>query len=71
MPESAVNALADTDSVPVLPWVPQTTAAVSLRLFEFDASIQLEKPDPPREEKEMGEYMVSVSFFLIYMRTTS
>ncbi|MFS8015161.1 putative transcription factor & chromatin remodeling DDT family [Helianthus anomalus] len=26
-------------SVPVLPWIPQTTAAVSLRLFELDGSI--------------------------------
>ncbi|CAH1448498.1 unnamed protein product [Lactuca virosa] len=36
VPEKAVSG---TGSVPVLPWVPQTTAAVTLRLLELDASI--------------------------------
>lgn len=64
MLDSAVTAPVDTESVPVLPWVPQTTAAVSLRLLEFDASIsyvRVEKPEPS-EEKEMKEYIVSLIF---------
>ncbi|KAI3710229.1 hypothetical protein L2E82_40005 [Cichorium intybus] len=36
VPEKAVSG---TGTVPVLPWVPQTTAAVTLRLLELDASI--------------------------------
>ncbi|KAF7803410.1 homeobox-DDT domain protein RLT1 [Senna tora] len=59
MLDSDVNASAEIESVPVLPWVPQTTAAVSLRIFEFDSSIsyiRLEKSDPA-EEKEVKEYV--------------
>ena len=69
MPESAEHASTDPESVPVLPWLPQTTAAVSLRLFEFDASIsyvQLEKPEP--EEKEVREYIVSPLVLLVLVR---
>lgn len=29
----------DQESVPQLPWIPQTTAAVALRLLELDSSI--------------------------------
>ncbi|XP_054800756.1 homeobox-DDT domain protein RLT1 isoform X3 [Prosopis cineraria] len=59
MPDNAVNASTDTESVPVLPWVPLTAAAVSLRIFEFDASISYvpaEKHEPQFEEKEVREY---------------
>ncbi|XP_024637844.1 homeobox-DDT domain protein RLT1 isoform X7 [Medicago truncatula] len=54
MSESAAHTSMDLESVTVLPWVPRTTSAVSLRLFELDTSItylQLEKPEPC-EEKE-------------------
>ncbi|XP_057751041.1 homeobox-DDT domain protein RLT1-like isoform X2 [Arachis stenosperma] len=54
------SAFTDPESVAVLPWVPQTTSAVSLRLSEFDASIsyvQLEKSEH-RREKETIEYML-------------
>ncbi|GLU22947.1 hypothetical protein SLE2022_389830 [Rubroshorea leprosula] len=40
---------ADPQSVPVLPWIPQTTAAVALRLLDLDASItsvKQEKAEP-------------------------
>ncbi|KAK4271625.1 hypothetical protein QN277_020289 [Acacia crassicarpa] len=60
MPDDAVNASTDSESVPVLPWVPQTTAAISLRIFEFDASISyipVETPELPCEEKEASEYV--------------
>ncbi|KAL1335880.1 hypothetical protein HN51_030325 [Arachis hypogaea] len=49
----------DPESVAVLPWVPQTTAAVSLRLLEIDSSINyvhLEIPEPCKE-KEAKEYI--------------
>ncbi|MCI22664.1 homeobox protein Hox-C4 [Trifolium medium] len=54
MSGSAAHTSMDLESVPVLPWVPRTTSAVCLRLFEFDTSIayvKLEKPEPC-EEKE-------------------
>lgn len=58
---------ADAGSVPILPWIPKTTAAVALRLLELDASIMYVKPEKaePIEDKEVKEYVVS-SFFLSY-----
>ncbi|TKY59218.1 Homeobox protein EgHBX4 [Spatholobus suberectus] len=59
MSESAAQTSTDPESVTVLPWVPLTTSAMSLRLFEFDASIVYvlhEKPEPC-EEKEDREYI--------------
>ncbi|CAJ2678676.1 unnamed protein product [Trifolium pratense] len=52
--ESAAHTSMDLESVPVLPWVPRTTSAVSLRLFEFDTSIAYVKLEKPElyEEKE-------------------
>lgn len=70
MPDDSVNASIITDSVPVLPWVPQTTAALSLRLFEFDASISyipIEKPELPGEKKEVKEYVVSFISSCLYL----
>ncbi|KAK7400624.1 hypothetical protein VNO78_11847 [Psophocarpus tetragonolobus] len=55
MSESAAQTSTDPESVAVLPWVPLTTSAVSLRLFEFDASIVYvlhEKPEPCEEKKD-------------------
>ncbi|PON60635.1 Octamer-binding transcription factor [Trema orientale] len=46
-------------SVSILPWIPLTSSAVALRLYEFDASITYlpeEKPEPT-DDKEFGEYM--------------
>lgn len=46
--------------VPHLPWIPQTTAAVALRLLELDASIvynPLEKPES-HEEKKVENFIV-------------
>lgn len=62
MPKSSAHAFMDLESVSVLPWVPRTTSAVSLRLFELDSSmvyVQLEKPEP-YGEKEASEYIVSI-----------
>ncbi|GAU23602.1 hypothetical protein TSUD_385910 [Trifolium subterraneum] len=57
--KSAAHVSADPESVALLPWIPQTTAALSLRLFEFDSSIsyvKLEKLEPV-EGKEATEYI--------------
>ncbi|XP_059439894.1 homeobox-DDT domain protein RLT1 isoform X2 [Corylus avellana] len=55
---SAFHDFADPKSVALLPWIPQTTAAVALRLFELDASIIYLKPEKPEpcEEKEVTEF---------------
>lgn len=62
MSERAAHVSADPESVALLPWVPQTTAALSLRLFEFDSSISYVKLErlEPVEEKEAREYIVSI-----------
>ncbi|XP_061341547.1 homeobox-DDT domain protein RLT1 isoform X2 [Gastrolobium bilobum] len=58
--ENAANTCFDPESVAVLPWVPQTTAALSLRLFEIDSSISYVKHERPEpcEEKEVREYIL-------------
>ncbi|KAJ0018948.1 hypothetical protein Pint_10515 [Pistacia integerrima] len=50
---------ADAASVPILPWIPKTTAAVALRLLELDVSIMYVKPEKvePLEDKEVKEYV--------------
>lgn len=50
-----------TGSVPVLAWIPQTTAAVAVRLLELDASISYIHHDKSEfyEDKELGEFSVS------------
>ena len=68
MSENVAQTSADSESVAVLPWVPLTTSAVSLRLFEFDESIVYvlhEKPEPS-EEKEDRQYIVSLSYFFYF-----
>ncbi|KAL9452464.1 hypothetical protein AB3S75_008284 [Citrus x aurantiifolia] len=52
---------ADPWSVPILPWIPKTTAAVALRLLELDASIMYVKPEKPEhfeEDKEANERVI-------------
>lgn len=59
---SAVYDSASLESVRVLSWIPKTTAAVALRLFELDASviyIQQERAEPS-EDKSVKVYMVSL-----------
>jgi hypothetical protein len=58
---SAAHDSASLGLVPVLPWMPKTTAAVALRLFELDESIiyvKNEKPKPSAD-KPVKLYMVS------------
>lgn len=69
IPECSGQPSTDPESVAVLPWVPLTTAALSLRLFEIDSSISYVKPErlEPSEEKEAREYIVSLKFsFILY-----
>uniref|UniRef100_A0A6M2E7G3 Homeobox domain-containing protein n=1 Tax=Populus davidiana TaxID=266767 RepID=A0A6M2E7G3_9ROSI len=56
---SAAHDSASLGSVSLLPWMPKTTAAVALRLFELDASIiyvKNEKPEPSTD-KSVKVYM--------------
>ncbi|GAV60333.1 Homeobox domain-containing protein/DDT domain-containing protein [Cephalotus follicularis] len=50
---------ADPTSLPILPWIPQTTAAVALRLLELDASVMYTQKEEtePLEDKEVRDYM--------------
>ena len=59
----------DIGSVPTLPWIPRTSAAVALRLCEVDASIYYigcEKPEPD-QDKEVGEHIVSYFFSYCFL----
>lgn len=56
----------DTKSISILPWIPYTTAAVALRVYEMDSAITYiphEKPEP-NDDKEVGEHIVSCYFLL-------
>ncbi|XP_017971057.1 PREDICTED: homeobox-DDT domain protein RLT2 isoform X2 [Theobroma cacao] len=45
------------ETVPVLPWIPKTTAAVALRLIEFDAAISYTLKQRAETHKGAGECM--------------
>jgi hypothetical protein len=51
----------NTGTAPVLPWLPQTTAAVALRVIEFDASISymLHKKLESQKDRSAGNFIVS------------
>lgn len=53
-------------SVPVLPWIPQTTAAVAIRLIELDASISymLHQKLESHKDKGANDFIVSIIFLL-------
>lgn len=55
---------AHSGSIPVLPWVPDTSAAVALRLLDLDSSISymLQQKLEYHKEKE-GDYIVSCISF--------
>lgn len=53
------------ETVPVLPWIPKTTAAVALRLIEFDAAISYTLKQRAETHKGAGECMVSTSFYTV------
>ena len=53
------------ETVLVLPWIPHTTAAVALRLMEFDASISYMLKQKVDSQKEKGPWVIVSSIFLI------
>ena len=66
---AAKNSASLSGPAPVLPWVPDTTAAVALRLLDLDASVayMLEQKLGFRKDKEAAELIVSsFSIFDIY-----
>ncbi|MQL80851.1 hypothetical protein Taro_013301 [Colocasia esculenta] len=58
VPDYDVDASTLSGSAKVLPWIPQTTAAVGLRLMELDASISymLHQKIESHKEKEAGDF---------------
>lgn len=55
----------DPELVPQLPWIPQTTAAVALRLLELDSSIfytPLQKAAETNSVTEAGNFTVKFFF---------
>lgn len=60
---------AHSGSIPQLPWIPQTTAAVALRLLDLDASISYGQPQKPdlQEEKKVEHLIVELSFPLSFL----
>lgn len=68
----ANNALT-SGSVPVLPWIPDSTAAVSLRLLELDASISyvsLPKLEPQKERDSEDLMKLSPRFMIVKAGTS-
>lgn len=56
------NDSVSTERIPVLPWVPHTTAAVALRLMELDMSCfyTLEQKLESEKDKTIVDVMVSL-----------
>ncbi|XWS54133.1 hypothetical protein CRYUN_Cryun10bG0062400 [Craigia yunnanensis] len=56
---SVADDSSNLEAVPVLPWIPKTTAAVALRLIEFDAAISYTRKQSAetQRDKGAGEFM--------------
>jgi hypothetical protein len=56
------NYIARSESVDVLPWVPDTAAAVTLRLLDLDSALSytLEQKAGLNKEREAGDFIVSL-----------
>lgn len=56
------NSIACSGSAAVLPWVPNTAAAVTLRLLDIDSSLSytLDQKAGLNKEREAGDFIVSV-----------
>lgn len=59
------NVLSDIKDVPLLPWVPKTTAAVALRLMELDSAILYTPQQMEDSKRDEGAQERSVSFCLL------
>ncbi|MBA0563173.1 hypothetical protein Golob_008171, partial [Gossypium lobatum] len=55
------------EAVPVLPWIPKTTAAVALRLMEFNAAISYTLTQGAETKRDRGaeEFRVSTAFCIV------
>lgn len=62
----SVNIFPNAEMVSVLPWVPQTSSAVALRLMELDASIfyTLQQRLDSQKDKGAGNFIVSIVNYL-------
>ena len=58
-----------SEPVNVLPWIPATTAAVSMRLMEFDTSISyiLQQKIDPHIQQEPEDFLVRSSLMMMMM----
>ena len=65
--ESAANVSLNPEIIAVLPWVPQTSSAVTLRLMELDASISymLHQKVDSYKDKGAGDFFVSI--FILFL----
>lgn len=56
------------ETVSVLPWLPQTTSSVALRLMELDSSIfyTLEQKEESQKDKGGSDLMVSFLYLNVY-----
>jgi hypothetical protein len=61
----ATNYSFGPEAVLVLPWVPHTTAAVALRLIDFDASISYMLQQKVDSQKDKGPWVIVSSLFLL------
>lgn len=59
--ESATHISLNPEMVYVLPWVPQTSSAVALRLLELDASVSytLQQKVDSQKDRGAGDFIVS------------
>lgn len=59
--DATQNSVGGRGSATVLPWVPDTTAAVALRLLDLDSSISytLRPKMGSNKEQEAGDFMVN------------
>lgn len=67
---AAANGTSISGSVPVLPWIPDTAAAVALRLLELDASISYIHQQKAASQKggESRDFFVSfISICSLFM----
>lgn len=64
------NCVARSGSATVLPWVPDTTAAVALRLLDLDSSISYSfRPKAAsNREREAGDFTVSLIVYYCIKR---
>lgn len=66
-----VTNIPNLETTAVLPWIPQTTSAVALRLTDFDKSICYTLQQKEDSEKDKGAKHIIVSISCPILQTTS